>query len=111
MLGGGPTATPTVGMTQVQNYISIQEVERSPITEASCNVTFVNINGTLIPWSTHQGLIQDINADDYLSGGDTITFSTTWTDTQTTSHTGQVPYTVSIIYGGDSIGTAKFIPI
>ena len=108
MLGGGPTASPTLGMTQVSNYISIQEVERGPITVANCNVTVVNITGVVIAWSTHQGLIQDTNVDTYVSGGDTIVFDSTWIDG---THTGHVPYTVSVIYSADAIGTAQFTPV
>jgi hypothetical protein len=103
-----PSQVPTVGMVQVQNYISIQEIEQGPITLANCNVIVVNISGVAILWATHQGTIQDIDGDTYLSSGDTITFSTTWL---TGTHTGDIPYTVSIVYHGDTIGSCKFTPI
>lgn len=103
-----PGPVPTVGMVQVQNYITIQEVERGPITAANCNVAVVDINVFAIAWGTHQGTIQDIDGDTYLSGGDTITFDSTWISG---SHTGKVPYTVSIVYNEDTIGSCKFTPI
>jgi flagellin-like protein len=108
MLGGGPTASPTVGMTQVQNYISIQEVQRGPVSIAACTVNVVDINGTSVTAAGAQ--IFDIDVDTYLSGGDTITFDSTWVTTAA-NHTGSVPYTISVIYSDDSIGTAQFTPI
>jgi hypothetical protein len=106
MLGGGPTASPTVGMVQVQNYISVQEVERGPITATACTVTVIDINGT--ESATAQPQINDIDGDTYLSGGDTINVTAAFL---AESHTGAMPYTVSIIYNNDAIGTAQFTPI
>ena len=106
MLGGGPTASPTVGMVQVQNYVTIQEVERGPIGNASCSISVVNVSGVIV--AGHGGVIQDVDGDGYVEGGDTITFSSAWL---ITDHTGHLPYTVNVIYSNDAIGTAQFTPI
>jgi flagellin-like protein len=105
MLGGGPTAAPTVGMIQVGNYISIQQVERGPITYTDVAITVINISGIA---AAAGATYNDVDNDGYVSGGDTINMTTGWLGG---THTGHVPYTVSLIYQDDAIGTAKFTPI
>jgi flagellin-like protein len=104
MLGGGPSQSATVSLVQTSNYISIQKVTAGgPIncSDTSIDITCVDSVGV------NQGLLvcdyQDINGDGIISGGDTISVNQT-------SLTGIAPYTITLIYSDDAIGTAKFTP-
>ena len=103
MLGGGPSATATVGMVQSANYISIQKIDGGPIEWTSCTLTCVNVTGVDV---TATATLSYTNPDGntIISGGDTIAIGGTLP-------TLGAPYTITIVYGGDAIGTVKYIPI
>jgi flagellin-like protein len=106
MLGGGPSASATVSMVQTSNYISIQNVDsQTPIDIDDVSPSIVNVNGVNV--SDANISLVDIDNDGFLSGGDTVSFDSTWVDKD---HTGLIPYTVTLTYNSDAIGTAKLTP-
>jgi flagellin-like protein len=106
MLGGGPSATATVSLVQTGNYITLQKVEsESRIPWGSVLLNLVDNNGAnqtdaIVEASSKN----DNDGDTYLSGGDTIAIQSIAT------LSGNEPYTLTLIYNDDSIGTAKFTP-
>jgi len=103
MLGGGPSASATVGMVQTANYITIQKVDGGPIEWASCTLTCVNASGGDV---TSTASLSSTNPDGntIVSGGDTIAIGGSLP-------TAGSPYTITIVYGGDAIGTVKYVPV
>ena len=102
MLGGGPSSSATVSLVQTANYVSIQKVtSETPISAASCTVTVVDNLGA--NQTTAAPTINDNDGDTYISGGDTISITTA-------TLSGNTPYTVTLIYNEDAIGTAKYTP-
>ena len=102
LLGTGPSSTPTVSLVQSANYITVQKVvSESPIAWSSCQITLVDNTGA--NQTSANPTYNDNDGDGYISGGDTISFTTT-------SLSGNTPYTVTITYNDNSIGTAKYTP-
>ena len=101
MLWGGPTASPTVGLVQTANYLQIQRVDGGPLSWGSVYEVLVNATG--VNESSATFAENDNDGDGYISGGDTITIGGTLT--------GGAPYTLTLIYGADSIGTCEYIPV
>ena len=102
MLGGGPSSSATVSLVQTGNYVSIQKVEsETNIPVGSCSITVVDNTGS--NQTTAAPTINDNDGDTYLSGGDTIGITTG-------SLSGNTPYTITLTYNKDALGTAKFTP-
>ncbi len=101
MLGSGPSTSPTLGMVQSGNYITIQSVQGGPILWTSTIRTIINVNGTIESSATVG--YQDVDGDTKVSGGDTLSVTGTLS--------GGEPYTITIVYNDNAIGTVKYIPI
>ena len=96
------TQTVTVSMVQTANYISIQKVwSEIPVPIAFCTITVANSLDE--NENNADPFIHDNDGDTYLSGGDTIIITTTYLS-------GNTPYTITLLYNNDLIGTAKFTP-
>lgn len=101
MLGGGPTQSATVSLVQSGDYISVQKVTAGgPITESDTKYSLVSNTG--LNESTATIIYNDNDGDGLISGGDTITIGGTLS--------GLSPYTLTMIYSDDAIGTAKYTP-
>ena len=103
MLGGGPSAQPTVGMVQTSNYISIQSVQGGPISWSSVTLLMVNVTGVDV---TTTAAMTNNSVDTLVGGGDTITIGGS-----ASLPTTAAPYTLTMLYNSNSVGTVKYTPI
>ena len=101
MITGGSSVTPTVSFSQVanNNYLMVSGVEHGPVKNNSVNITFTAANGTVV---TVGNITNGPGEKEYLDAGDIIT-----PKDMNKLKTGET-YTVTIIYAGKIIGTAKF---
>ena len=104
MITGGSSVTPTVSFSQVanNNYLMVSGVEHGPVKNDSTvlNITFTDANGNVVAYGK---ITNGPGEDNYLDAGDIIT------PVQTGAGLNQgETYTVTIIYAGKIIGSAKF---
>ncbi len=102
MITGGSSVTPTVSFSQVanNNYLMVSGVEHGPIKNNSVNITFTNASGHIVAY----GKIQNGPGNaTYLDAGDIITPVAIGAGLKQ----GET-YTVTILYAGKVIGSAKF---
>ncbi|MCD6411779.1 MAG: type IV pilin [Thermoplasmata archaeon] len=97
MITGGSSITPTVSFSQVanNNYLMVSGVEHGPVPK-NVSIIFTNSSGGKATY----GDITDTNSNNKLDAGDII-------KPHDNLQAGET-YTVTIIYAGKVIGSAKF---
>jgi len=101
MITGGSSVTPTVSFSQVanNNYLMVSGVEHGPVNNSSVKIIFTDANGNVV---TNGTITNGPGVEKYLDAGDIIEPESTG------SMSAGETYTVTIIYAGKVIGSAKF---